>query len=211
MDEHPMKASFFRICWDNLLTLMGLNLLFLLLCLPVITIPAGMAALNRACQDMLLGEGHLFKAFFRSFRRNLWAAIPAGAVFIGIAAGFLYGCVVYLQMTRETGLWLVCAIFCFIGFYVAFCAGAIGFQIMARVELPAAAVLKDAFLLLLQNPGLLFTWLLLAFLFPASTVWFFPRSFPVLALLPCALSSLAAARGAMGIICNQLVEEQTED
>lgn len=211
MDEHPTTASFFRICWDNLLTLMGLNLLFLLLCLPVITVPAGMAALSRACQDMLLGKGRLFKAFFRSFRRNLWTAVPVGAVLIGIPAGLLYGCLFYSRMARESEAWLVCAIFCFMGAYVAFCVGAIGFQIAARVELSAAAVLRDALLLLLRNPRLLFTWLFLAFLFPAVTIWFFPRSFPVLLLLPCALSGLAAARGVVGIILDQLVSGETED
>lgn len=206
-----MSTSFFRICWDNLLTLIGLNLLFLLLCLPVITAPAGMAALSRACQDMLLGKGHLFKAFFRSFRRNLWSAVPVGAVLIGITAGLLYGCLFYSRMARESEAWLVCAIFCFVGAYVAFCVGVIGFQIAARVELTAAAVLRDAFLLLLQNPRLLFTWLLLAFLFPAVAICLLPRSFPMLVLLPWALSGLAAARGVTGIIFHQLVNGEAED
>jgi len=210
MNERPMDTSFFRLCWDNLLTLIGLNLIFLLLCLPVITIPASIAALGRACQDMLLGEGHLFKAFFRSFRQNLWSAIPAGAVFVGITAGLLYGCIFYSRMAHEEGLWLTCAIFCFIGAYIAFCIGEIGFQVIARVELSTSAVLRNASFLLLQNPRLLFTWLLLAFLFPAITVWFFPRSLPIMALLPCALSSLAAARGTTGIIYNQLVAEQKD-
>lgn len=206
-----MNASFFRICWDNLLPLMGLNLLFLLLCLPVVTIPAGITALGRACQDILLGKGHPFKAFFHSFRRNLWPAVPVGAALIGITAGLLYGCLFYSRMARESEAWLVCAIFCFVGAYVAFCAGAIGFQIAARVELTAAAVLQDAFLLLLQNPRLLFTWLLLAFLFPAVTVCLLPRSFPVLVLLPWSLSGLAAARGVTGIIFYQLVNGEEED
>lgn len=206
-----MRTSFFRTCWDNLPALMGLNLLFLLLCLPAVTIPAGMVALGRSCQDILLGKGHPFKAFFHSFRRNLWSAVPVGAVLIGITAGLLYGCLFYSRMARESEAWLACAVFCFVGAYVAFCAGAIGFQIVARVELPAAAVLRDAFLLLLQNPRLLFTWLLLAFLFPAVTLCLLPRSFPVLVLLPWALSALAAARGVTGIIFCQLVRGDAED
>lgn len=211
MDEPLMKASFFRICWDNLLTLMGLNLLFLLLCLPVVTMPAGAVALSRACQDMLLGNGHLFRAFFQSFWRSLWSEIPVGAFSAGITAGFLYGCIFYSRMAQGSEAWLVCAIFCFAGAYLAFCVGAIGFQIAARVKLTAVAVLRDAILLLLQYPRLLFTWLFLAFLFPAATIWFFPRSFPVMALLPWALSGLAAARGVTGIIFSRLVSGETGD
>lgn len=210
MGDDSREVSFFHVCWENLLTLTGLNLLFLLLCLPVITIPASTAALARSCQDILLGVGHPFRSFFHSFRKNLWAAVPAGVVLAGVPAGLVYGGVFYSHMVQESEIWLVCAIFCFVGSYVTFCAGAIGFQIIARVELSAAAVLRDAVLLLLQNPRLLFSWLLLAFLFPAVTLWFFPRSFPVLVLLPCALFSLAAARGTMGIICHQLVDEQDE-
>lgn len=207
MNEHSTEISFFRICWANLLTLIGLNLVFLLLCLPIFTIPASMAALSRSCQDMLLGKGHLLKIFFRSFRQNLWTSIPAGVFFIGITLGLLYGCVFYSRMVQEKETWLICAIFCFVGSYISFCIGAVGFQVIARVRLSTAAVLRNAFLLLMQNPQLLFTWLLLAFLFPAVTIWFFPRSFPIMALLPCALSSLAAARGTTGLICNQFVAE----
>ena len=40
--EYP---RFFRLCWDNLLTLIGLNLLFLICCVPLVTLPAALTAL----------------------------------------------------------------------------------------------------------------------------------------------------------------------
>ena len=43
--EYP---RFFRLCWDNLLTLIGLNLLFLACSLPVVTLPASLTALAGA-------------------------------------------------------------------------------------------------------------------------------------------------------------------
>lgn len=45
--EYP---RFFRLCWDNLLTLIGLNLLFLACSLPVVTLPASLTALAGAGQ-----------------------------------------------------------------------------------------------------------------------------------------------------------------
>lgn len=205
MEEHIAETSFFRICWDNLLSLMGLNLLFLLLCVPIFTIPAGVAALCRTCQELLLGKAHPFRCFLFSFKQNIFAAIPYGLISTGATAGFLYGCLFYEQAAQGGRIWMICSILCMIAAYICFCAGGIGYQIIARVNLSTVHIVRNSFVLLLQNPRLVFTWQLLSFLFPAVTAWFFPRSFPVALLLSASLSCMAAARGVLGIIRNRLI------
>ena len=54
MQRDYRTAGFVRLCFEKLLPLMVLNLLFLLTCLPVLTAPAGWTALCRACQSLLL-------------------------------------------------------------------------------------------------------------------------------------------------------------
>lgn len=49
MQRDYRTAGFVRLCFEKLLPLMVLNLLFLLTCLPVLTAPAGWTALCRAC------------------------------------------------------------------------------------------------------------------------------------------------------------------
>ena len=55
--EYP---RFFRLCWDNLLTLMGLNLLFLVCSVPLVTLPASL---------ITSGAGPGGPARFAGFRR----------------------------------------------------------------------------------------------------------------------------------------------
>lgn len=62
--EYP---RFFRLCWDNLLTLIGLNLLFLICCVPLVTLPAALTALAGAGQALLEGEAIWGCLFYRSF------------------------------------------------------------------------------------------------------------------------------------------------
>ena len=49
--EYP---RFFRLCWDNLLTLIGLNLLFLICCVPLVTLPAALTALAGPVSNFVL-------------------------------------------------------------------------------------------------------------------------------------------------------------
>lgn len=207
MQNQYAGHSFFRICWDNLLTLIGLNLLFLLLSVPLITASASATALARSCQDIILGKGHPYKNFLSSFHQNLVMSLPIGILSAGTVAGLLYGTWFYAQMARDTPVLLVFSFFCLVCLYLCFCVGMIGFQIIARIHLPTVAVLKDAFILVMKNPRLLFTWLMIAFLVPVVTAWFFPRTIPIMLLLPCSVSCLATARGVTGIICAQLASD----
>ena len=52
MQRDYRTAGFVRLCFEKLLPLMVLNLLFLLTCLPVLTAPAGWTALCRAGQSL---------------------------------------------------------------------------------------------------------------------------------------------------------------
>lgn len=207
MEENITETSFFRMCWDNLLSLVGLNLLFFLVCVPIVTMPAGVAALCRACQDIILGKAHPFRCFFRSFKQNFFSVIPYGLIYTGVMGGFLYGCVFYWQAIQDEEVWMVCAILCAIMAYIWFCVGGIGYQIIARVNLRTIDVVRNSFVLLMENPRLVFTWELLSFLVPAITTWFFPRSFPAGLLLSASLSCMAAARGTLGMIRNRLIPE----
>lgn len=90
--EYP---RFFRLCWDNLLTLIGLNLLFLICCVPLVTLPAALTALAGAGQALLEGEGGALRRFLRVFRRELFRAMPAGLVMLLLEAAAIWGCLFY--------------------------------------------------------------------------------------------------------------------
>lgn len=66
-----------------------LNLLFLLCCLPVVTIGASLAGLNRAALRLSRGEGSVTKDFFHGFRSNFKQATLI-FVFFAILGVFLF-------------------------------------------------------------------------------------------------------------------------
>ena len=185
--EYP---CFFRLCWDNLLTLIGLNLLFLICSVPLVTLPAALTALAGAGQALLDGEGGALRRFLRVFRRELFRAMPAGLVMLLLEAAAIWGCLFYRSFAGLLPMVLS-----------VFCAGAYCFNMLARVELGFAGLLRNSFALVFMCPRPLFTWLLLAFILPLAGAFLLPHSVPLLALLLISASGLAAACGTLPAVC----------
>lgn len=195
--EYP---RFFRICWDNLLTLIGLNLLFLACSVPLVTLPASLTALAGAGQALLEGEGGALRRFLRVFRRELFRAMPAGLIMLLLEAATIWGCLFY--RSAFTGLLpTALSVFCLVCAYIVFCAGAYCFNMLARVELGFAGLMRNSFALVFMCPRPLFTWLLLSFMLPLAGAVLLPHSVPLLVLLLISASSLAAARGTLPAVC----------
>jgi uncharacterized membrane protein YesL len=82
---------------DEIWTAVGLNLLWLLCCLPIVTIGASTCAFyETARKRLVLQEGRVFSIFFKSFRTNfpqatiiglIWTVLVAVCVFASVYAG----------------------------------------------------------------------------------------------------------------------------
>ena len=70
---------FFFVLGTHFWKMVTLNLLFLLFCIPVITIPAAFCGMNRVLIK-LYREGNCFvwTEFYKEFRANIWKALPFG-------------------------------------------------------------------------------------------------------------------------------------
>lgn len=190
--EYP---RFFRLCWDNLLTLIGLNLLFLACSIPLVTLPASLTALAGAGQALIEGEGAALRRFLKVFRRELFRAMPAGFAMLLLEAAALWGCLFYRGFTGLLPTAL--SAFCLLCAYIVFCAGAYCFNMLARIELGFAGLVRNSFALVFMFPRPLFTWLLLSFMLPLAGLFLLPHSLPLLALLLISASGLAASRGTL--------------
>ena len=93
-----------------------LNLLFLLCCLPIVTIGASLAGLNRAVLRLSRGEGTITKDFFHGFRSNFRQATIIFVIFslLGVFLFFdLYFLVqdgsapVFYLLTGLIALWML--------------------------------------------------------------------------------------------------------
>ncbi|MFR5780998.1 MAG: hypothetical protein ACLUEK_03735 [Oscillospiraceae bacterium] len=116
--EYP---RFFRLCWDNLLTLIGLNLLFLICCVPLVTLPAALTALAgglvRPCSRARAARCGAFcgcsGGSSSGDARGACHAAARGRGGLGLPlfTGALPGC------CRR------CSVFCLVCAYIVFCAG----------------------------------------------------------------------------------------
>lgn len=202
------KSGFFRVCWENLLSLIALNLLFLLGSVPLVTLPAAFAALCRGTQTCLRGEGRPVRQFLAAFCRELFSALAPGLLFLGLPAGLLYGCVYYRQAAAQASWLLIPSVFCLVAACLLLCGGHIAFHMLARVQLSAGQLIRNSFLLMLQIPRLLFTWLAAAVCLPVIALAFFPHDLPLLALLVFALSALCSGRGLLPVIETMILKEE---
>ena len=207
MHEDYRSAGFVRLCFEKLLPLVVLNLLFLLTCLPVLTAGAGWTALCSACQGLLLDEKQPYRRFWRAFRANFLPSLPLGVIFFAGPAAVLYGCWFYFRLSEGTGIAAAISCFCLVCSYLLWCVGAFAFSMLARVELKLSALLKNAFTLTFRFPRLALGWLLLSFALTAAVVLLLPYSFPWLALLGAALPCFAASRGVLPVIDDLVVKE----
>lgn len=80
----PQEGSrrFFYLLWTYIWKLVWLNVVFLIFCVPVITIPAAISAMDRAL-IVLVRDGNvlLWEEFRDEFRRDFRASLPLGLIF----------------------------------------------------------------------------------------------------------------------------------
>lgn len=205
--KKDVPNSFVSFCFRNLFTLIGLNLLFLLTCIPVLTIPASLTALANACHTLLADEKPSVRKYFRSFKLNFLPALPIGFIFVLGPMMVFYGCLFYYSISETTEMAIVLSVFCLICVYVLFCVGMFAFQSLARVNLRATLIIKNAFYLTFQHPRLIFSWFLIAFITIMAIWGGFPYSFPWLLLIGVSLPCIIVSRGALPIINSTIVKE----
>lgn len=201
------ETGFVRLCWEKLLTLIVLNLLFWLSAVPLFTLPAAITALARACQGCLMDEPRVLGTYLHSLRIHLLRAMPLGVLFLGGTAAIAYGCLFYYQASRKEELAVLLLFFCLACIYLVFCIGAFAFQMYARVELRLLPLLKNAFCLTFQQSGTVFGWLLLSFGILTSMGLLLPHSVPWLLLLGASLPCMTAARGILPVIDTKIIKE----
>lgn len=141
---------FLRIClmeWKNLILL---NLLFILFCLPVLTIGPATAAMAKITLSMV--EDHpvdLWYDFRNAFRDSLTQGIPAGFLTGAFIAAISFSAYYYLTHLQQ-GLWMY---FLFavtlVILFVALLACIYVYPQVAALSLPLKSVFKNSILLAL--------------------------------------------------------------
>ena len=184
---------FFFVLLNRFWRLIGLNILFVIFSLPIITIPAAAAAQSKVLCDMLdLSYVQLFKDFWKAFVGSLlnsiiYGLITAALLFMGYAAN-----IYYLQIVQ--GAFAVIGIGAVLATLFIWSMMALYIPIMiGTIELGLKSIIGNAFRLVFvcffRN---LLTWgivgaiiFAMVFTYPASVIPMLVLMFALLGLIIC--------------------------
>lgn len=147
-----------------------LNILWLVCCLPIVTIGASTAAMHSVARKMAACEHYtVWSSFWHGFREN-WKQATAVTVILGVVlliswADFTIG----LNNPGLTGI--ACQVIGVLGMIAGVFTLTLAFPVLTRYRLSLRTVLKNAALLSLANPHIVLVGLAAAALFPALIVW----------------------------------------
>lgn len=143
----PFKLS---MLYRELVSLISLNLMFVISCIPIITIPAALTAMNRITCTMVQDQNYfLWQDYWKTFKREFGKSLLGGLVF-GIAFGlFLLAGFVYYNIFGKSFLFTIILAFTACFLIIIYLASTYYWTMLAFVDLPFKALLKNSLIMVL--------------------------------------------------------------
>ena len=209
----PKKTGlglFFDILKREWFELIKLNLLFLLFCLPVITIPAAYTAMCKITITMVRDKNfYLLSDFWQAFRLEFHRSTVAGLICFVCAAALAYASVFYYSRIELSVHYAVFAIVCAFGLLTALIASFYIFSMIASVSLNFVDYFKNSILLTFIYAN--YNLLTITFVFAVVVVILVTLPYSILFVLFFALSltNLAVTFCACHALRRYVVREDT--
>ena len=177
-------VGYMDMLWREFFELLKLNLLFVLSCVPIITIPAALTAMHRITSVMVRDENHfLWPDYWKAFRRDFWKSLGGGAAIAAVMALFVLSTVFYYNLMQVNKVFVLLAGFAACVVLLTLCVSFYFFPMLAMVDLPLGALLKNSMALVFGNIGKTLLALLLFVLLIGLGVGLLPYSFIFAALI----------------------------
>ena len=197
--QKGIKRLFFLL-GTHFFKLVRLNLLFLVFCLPIITIPAAYLGMTRVIMNLVRnGNCFLWNDFWLEFKENIFRGMLIGIVAGAIVTAFYYFPVLLGFVATGTGIAFGIGIF----IYIIRCYA---FPLMTTVQLTAGTNIKNACALVSIEWKRTLLLAVLSALFWVPVIMFLPYTIPVMLFLWFALSQLVVC-----IIVNEPIQQRIID
>lgn len=149
--DAPRKKGIVRFLdtlWREFFALIKLNLLFLVFCIPVITIPAALTAMSKVTVMMVRDENcFLWHEFWAAFKRDFSRSLLGGIVILLALAVFCLSTWFYYMLSQVNKLFIILAAASACMLLGAFFTGLYFFPMLATVELSTGKLLKNSLIL----------------------------------------------------------------
>lgn len=183
--------EFFELLFRKMGSLIKLNLLYLLFCIPIITIGPATVALFKIARYYVEGKPvFLFSDFFDAFKSNLLQGFIMSIISGAIAVVGFEAAIFYFVKTTESAFYFVPL--GLIGFVSLVCifASFYTFLLISSVNLKLFNILKNSVMLAFLGARTNLLTLIFAGGITFISVWYIPISIPVLVVITFSLSAL---------------------
>lgn len=197
-------ALFFEIFIREFWALVKLNVLFLLTCVPIVTIGAAVGAMTKVTVRMVRDiPNDVWYDYWRGFRENWKASTALGLVSVLIFGGGLTGLLLY---PAGSPIWLVTIaavlILTMVWLYL--------YPLLTSTTLSFWDCVRDALLLAILRFYYSFPVALLLLACAVLEISFFPLSIPVILLVGCAVPNFIASFLAWSGIKKHILPQEKE-
>ena len=209
--EKKRFFQFFDLFFRKLGRLVQLNLLYILFCIPVVTIGPATAAMTKILREYTLERPvFLYSDFWDAFKENFKQGF-AVSVFQGIVIALIYSAVIYYVSMTVKSVWflLLLGFIGLIGLILLFASYYV-YVMMVSVQLNVFQLIRNSILLAFAGARTN----ILTFLFStgllAVSVVFFPISIPLLLLLTFSTRTFISVFNSWQYIYKHLIQPYYE-
>lgn len=204
-------AKVFSTLWREFWGLIKLNILFILTCIPVVTIPASITAMSRITCTMVRDENYfLWVDYWKAFKRDFWKSFFGGLVFAALLAAFGVSVWFYMMLYGNSKLFIALAGTAVCLVLAVLMAGFYYFPMLSMVDLPFKALIMNSFVVAFA--GFKRTLLALAAFaaFFVLGIGLYPYSVIYIVFIMFSLSSLMIALAVYPVIDDRVMEHADE-
>lgn len=136
--EQSAWAVLWRVVKENWVQIVGVNLLFVLCCVPVLTIPAATAGLHRVMLDRIRGRWERpLASFFSEFRTAFWRRAAVGLLLLLVPVSLSCYAWMLQKPSVAAGIFAAASL-------IVFCITSYFYPLLVLLDVPVLKNLKNA-------------------------------------------------------------------
>jgi len=202
----PPLACFFSLLISKLLSLIIVNLLFILTSVPLFTISQSIAAMNKTMQHILSGgEESILKVYFRTFKTEFLPSFGIGALSILLLSGLAYGSYIY-YLNNDRWSYVFFFFLLVLLFILAYSILMWAYMMKVAVKLSLKSVLKNAIILTFSYPKQTIFGSIGSLIIVVAGVFWFPYSTPLLLLIVFSFACFVSTFSCFQVIQRDIIK-----
>ena len=187
-----------------------LNLFTILLCIPIITIPAALSALSRVSMKLAMqGYCNVFAEYWQELKSALVRYLPFFLISALPAVAGIWAVWNRIESIASVGDFLLVAV-CALVFFIIYVLWCYAFPLFAIIDLPPKQNIKNAFFFLASQPRINALLIAIPLSITAMLLLFLPWTAIIFALCYFSLFSLMVCCIIKPVVCEYAIKKETQ-